>query len=150
MASLNEKFFIDENEEEEEGEEKVPSLKFFAARLVYYINVNLMFNLNKAAISTYYCNCNKYSGCRKPNKIMDYCDYCSLATKHNPYDHEKDYKIKNIINKHIEMVDDFKKYDIDVTNEDFRSKMWSPYFYEFSFYKSVFCDPLFINKKTFY
>ena len=146
MASLNEKFFIDSDEEEKE---KVPSLKFFAARLVYYINVNLMFNLQKAAISTYNCECDKFSG-RKSNEIMDYCDYCSLAIKHDPYNHEKDYKIKNIINKHIEMVADFKKYDINISNEDYRSKTWKPYFYEFSFYKSVFCESLFIDKKTFY
>ena len=148
MANLNVKFFIDNDEKEKK--EKVPSLKFYAARLVYYINVNLMFNLHKAAISYYNCNCRKFSGCRKPNKIMDYCDYCSLAVKHNPYDYEKDYKIKNIIDKHIEMVKDFKKYNIDITNEDYTSKTWSPYFYEFSFYKSVFCESLFIDKKTFY
>ena len=65
MANLNVKFFIDDSYEEEEEKEKVPSLKFYSARLVYYINVNLMFNLHKAAISTYNCECQKFSGCRK-------------------------------------------------------------------------------------
>ena len=150
MADLNVKFFISDNDEEEKEEEKVPSLKFYSARLVYYINLNLMFNLHKSAVSTYNCECQKFRGCRKINKIMDYCDYCSLAVKHNPYDYEKDFKIKNIINKHIELIGDFKKYDIDITNKDYRSKVWSPYFYEFSFYRSVFCKSLFIDKKTFY
>ena len=52
-----------------------------------------MFNLQKVATSTYNCECNKFSGCRKSNEIMDYCGYCSLAIKHDPYNHEKDYKI---------------------------------------------------------
>ena len=148
MADLNEKFIISDTGKREE--EKVPSLKFYAARLVYYINVNLMFNLHKAAISTYNCDCQKFSGCRKENKIMDYCDYFSLAVKHNPYDYEKDFKIKNLIDKHIELINDFKTYEIDITNEDFESKFWSPYFYKFSFYRSVFCESLFIDNKTFY
>ena len=81
---------------------------------------------------------------------MDYCDYFSLAVKHNPYDYEKDFKIKNLIDKHIELINDFKTYEIDITNEDFESKFWSPYFYKFSFYRSVFCESLFIDNKTFY
>ena len=148
MANLKVKFFTEDSNEEEE--ERVPSLKYYCARLIYYINLNIMYNLHKASTSTYNCECRKFSGCRKKNKLMDYCDYCSLAIKHNPFDYDKDFKIKNLIDKHIELIEDFKKYDIDITNEDYTTKVWSPYFYLFSFYRSVFCDSLFIDKKTFY
>ena len=148
MANLNVKFFTEDSDEEEE--ERVPSLKYYCARLIYYINLNIMYNLHKGSTSTYNCECRKFSGCRKKNKLMDYCDYCSLAAKHNPFDYDKDFKIKNLINEHIELIEDFKKYKIDITNEDYTTKMWSPYFYMFWFYRSVFCDSLFIDKKTFY
>ena len=146
MENSNIKFIT----KKEEKEERVPSLKFYCARLVYYINLNIMYNLHKAVVGNYNCNCWKFSGCAKESGFLDYCNYCSLAIKHNPFDHDKDFKIKNLINKHIELIEDLKKYKIDIENDDYTTKMWSPYFYIFSFYRSVFSDSLFIDKNTFY
>ena len=74
-----------------------PSLSFLSARVVYYINVNCMYNLQKAVIDPFLCSCDKYSGCRKPNDVRDYCNICSLNIKHDPYENEKKYKIKHLI-----------------------------------------------------
>ena len=70
-----------------------PSLCFLNARVVYYINVNCMYNLQKAVIDPFLCSCDKYSGCRKPNDVRDYCDICSLNIKHDPYENEKIIKL---------------------------------------------------------
>ena len=56
MENLNVKLITKEEEEEEE-EERVPSLKCYRARLVYYINLNIMYNLHKAVAFTYNCSC---------------------------------------------------------------------------------------------
>ena len=61
---------------------------------------------------------------------------------------KKKYKIKHFIEKHVEMVDDFKKYNINIQNYDYVCKTFNR-FSEFSFYESVF-NGLFINQKTFY
>ena len=63
MENSNVKFIT--KEEEEEEEERVPSLKFYCARLVYYINLNIMYNLHKVVAYTYNCNCWKFSRCKK-------------------------------------------------------------------------------------
>ena len=115
-----------------------PSLVFLSARLVYYINLNCMYNLEKTVVDTYYCQCLKYSGCRKPNGVMDYCDICSLSIKHCPYDNEKNYRVKDLINKHIELVDDFTKYNPDIYVGDYESKTFEAVFSIWSFYNSVF------------
>ena len=60
MENSNVKFIT-----EEEEEERVPSLKFYCTRLVYYINLNIMYNLHKAVVYTYNCSCWKFSGCKK-------------------------------------------------------------------------------------
>ena len=107
-----------------------------------------MYNIQKAVINPFLCLCDKYSGCRKPNDVRDYCDICSLNIKHDPYENEKKYKIKHLIQKHIEMVDDFKKYNINIQNYDYICQTFNR-FSEFSFYESVF-NGLFIKQKTFY
>ena len=107
-----------------------------------------MYNLQKAVIDPFLCLCDKYSGCRKPNDVRDYCDICSLNIKHDPYENEKKYKIKHLIEKQIEMVDDFKKYNINIQIYDYVFKTFNRSS-EFSFYESVF-NGLCIKQKTFY
>ena len=41
-----------------------------------------MLNLQKVATSTYNCECNKFSGCRKSNEIMDVIVLWQLNTIH--------------------------------------------------------------------
>ena len=124
-----------------------PSLCFLSARVIYYVNVNSMFNLQKAVIDLFLCSCDKYSGCRKPNDVRDYCDICSLNIKHDPYENEKRYKIEHLIKKHTEMVNDFNKYNVNIKNDDYTFKTFNP-LSEFSFYESVF-NGLFTKKDTF-
>ena len=125
-----------------------PSLCFLSARVIYYINVNSMYNLQKAVIDPFLCSCDKYSGCRKPNDVRDYCDICSLNIKHDPYENKKKHKIEHLIQKHIEMVNDFKKYNVNIKNDDYTFKAFNP-LSEFSFCESAF-NGLFIKKDTFY
>ena len=61
---------------------------------------------------------------------------------------KKKYKIKHLIEKHIEMVDDFKKCNINIQNYNYVSKTFNRSS-EFAFYESVF-NGLFIKKETFY
>ena len=67
-----------------------------------------MYNIRKAIINPFQCKCDDYSGCCLPNGIRDCCDVCFLFTKHNPSDNENDFKIKNIIRKNIELVNDME------------------------------------------
>ena len=113
MENLNEQAFI------KKEEERVPSLKFFAARLVYYINLNTMYNLFKETINGWNCQCHRFSGCEIKIGLKNYCALCSLSVKHDPFDNERDFKIKNIINKNIELVNDFKiYYNIEIDGKD--------------------------------
>ena len=127
-----------------------PSLTFYAARMVYYLNLNTMYNIHKEFSEGWNCECNKYYGCKTEAGFMDYCNLCQLDIKHFPCDYEKDYNIKNLINKNIELVEDLKTFDIKLINDDFKSKTWSPFFYEYSFYNTVFNESLFIKYDTFH
>ena len=135
-----------EGGKEDSTTDNFPSLTFLSTRLVYYINLNSMYNLSKTVVDTYYCKCLKYSGRRKPNGVMDYCDLCSLNIKHDPYDNEKNYKVKDLIKKHIEFVNDVKKYPVHIYVGDYVSK--SRIFDEWSFYNYVYSN-LFLKNKTF-
>ena len=118
-------FFTKEEEKEEEKDQKkkFPSLTFLAARLVYYINVNFMYNLRKIQINPFSCLCYQYSGCPLPNSVKDYCNICSLFTKHNVEDNEKNFSIRHLIKKNIELVEDLKKYYINIDNSDYDFKL---------------------------
>ena len=132
------------------SEEKFQSLICLSVRVVYYINMSTMCNLNKTVVDNYYCHCLEYSGCKKINGVMDYCDMCQLNVKHNPYHYQNDFKVKNIINKNIELTKDFKKNNVDIYTGDYTFKTWRPFFSEYSFFDSVFKDSLFIKKNTFH
>ena len=95
---------------EDSTTEKFPSLIFLSARLVYYLNLNCMYNLEKTVVDNYNCECYHFSCCKKINGIRDYCDLCSLLVKHPPYENEKNYRIKHLIEKHLSLINDFKEY----------------------------------------
>ena len=138
-----------ENGKENSTTDNFPSLVYLSARLVYYINLNCMYNLEKTIVDNYNCNCLKFSGCRKPNGIMDYCDLCSLLIKHCPYDSEKNLRIKYLIEKHLSLVNDFKEHNIEIYVGDYCSKCFNSQS-EWSFYRSVFELKMFVNKKSFF
>ena len=66
-----------------------PSLLFLSARLVYYININTIYNLEKTVNHVRNCKCHLFSGCEKPNSSKDYCDLCSLSYRYFSYFEEK-------------------------------------------------------------
>ena len=49
-----------EGGKEDSTTDNFPSLVFLSARLVYYINLNCMYNLEKTVVDTYYCKCLEY------------------------------------------------------------------------------------------
>ena len=86
-----------------------PSLVFLSSRMVYYLNLNCIYNLERTVIDCWTCDCDKFFGCKKANGIRDYCDLCSLSVKHFSYVEEKKYKVRHLIKKHIVLVNDFKE-----------------------------------------
>ena len=138
---------------EDSTTEKFPSLIFLSARLVYYLNLNFMYNLEKTVVDGYNCDCYNFSSCRKINGIRDYCDLCSLSVKHSPYENEKNYRIKHLIEKHLSLVNDFKEYKyVKIHVGDYSSKninFKDGTYLEWSFYSYVF-ESLYIKKQTFF
>ena len=115
MTNGREDFFIRYNVEKKKT---FPSLTFLAARLVYYINVNCMYNIRKAQINPFYCLCDDYSGYPLPNGLRNYCDVCYLFPKHDVEDNEKAFSIKHLIDKNIELMADLKKFNVQIDNND--------------------------------
>ena len=145
MADGREDFFINFNNKKKKT---FPSLTFFAARLVYYLNVNCMYNIRKAQINPFYCLCDQYSGCPLPNVLRNYCNVCYLFSKHDVEDNEKEYSIRHLVNKNIELVDDFRKFNVKIDNNDYIFKFRNGN--DVSFYDIVFSNSLSIKLDTFY
>ena len=128
--------------------DKFPSLTFFCARLVYYINLNVLYNLEKEVANGWLCEFNRFSGCEKINGVRDYCDICSLSVKYSSIDEERNLSVKNLIKKSISLIKDFKKYPhIEILNVNIRNKNIdfnkNGTFSEWSFYSYVFISPYF-------
>ena len=66
-------------------EKEFPSLLFFAARMVYYINNNTIMNLEKTVNNTWECRCHKYYGCRKENGETRYYNLCTINNCYHSY-----------------------------------------------------------------
>ena len=135
---------------EKKKDKDFPSLIFLAARLVYYINLNCMYNIRKAIINPFQCKCDDYSGCCFANGVREYCDVCYLNKKHDPENFENVFKIRDIINKNIELINDMKKYDIQIDTGDYTFVTFNR-LEMFSFWSSVFSkESQFIHRDTFY
>ena len=145
MGDGREDFFIKYNTEKKKT---FPSLTFFAARLVYYINVNCMYNIRKAQINPFYCLCDEYSGCPFSNGLRNYCNVCYFFSKHDVEDNEKAFSIKHLIDKNIELMADFKKFNVQIDKNDYVFKFRNGY--DVSFYDIVFSNRLNIKFDTFY
>ena len=145
MEGGNEDFFT-----KDAKKDSFPSLTYLAARLVYYINLNCMYNIRKAILNPFQCKCNDYSGCPLPNGVKDYCDVCYLFNKHNAEDNEGVFNIRDIINKNIELANDLKKCKVEIDTTDYTFVTFNR-LEMYSFYKSVFSkQSLFIKPDTFY
>ena len=114
-----------------------------------------MYKLEKNVIDFWECKCHEFFGCRKKNGIRDYCDLCSLNIKHDPTkEEESNFQVKHLVNKHISLINDFKKYPrIYIYEGDFVSKCSNfncdGVFSEWSFYDSVF-NGFFFTYEKFY
>ena len=145
MANGREVFFIKYNNEKKKT---FPSLTFLAARFVYYLNVNCMYNIRKAQINPFYCLCDDYSGCPFPNGLRNYCDVCYLFSKHDVEDNEKAFSNKHLIDKNIELMADFKKFNVQIDNNDYIFKFRNGN--DVSFYEIIFSNETSIKFDTFY
>ena len=82
--------------------------------------------------------------------VKNYCDLCILFEKHNVADFEKVFKIKTIIKKNIELVNDIKESNIDIDNADYTFSTFNR-LETYSFWNSIFSNEcLFIKYDTFY
>ena len=132
-----------ENGKDDSTTEKFPSLSFFCARMVYYIIVNCIKNIEKTVIDSWECQCDYFSSCIKPNGIRDYCDLCTFSIKYSSEIEEKNFRIRDLIKTQISLINDFKKYkhlniyvgDVKEKNIDFEK---NGQFSEWSFYHYVF------------
>ena len=106
-----------------------------------------MYNIRKAQINPFYCLCDEYSGCPFPNGLRNYCNVCYLFSKHDFADNEKAFSVKHLINKNIELMDDFKKFNVEINNNDYVFKFRDVY--DVSFYDIVFSNRLSIKFDTF-
>ena len=132
---------------------KFPSLMFLSSKMVYYINLNCIYNLERTVIDCWECECDQFSSCRKANWLRDYCNLCSLSNRHFSFEEEKNFKFKHLIEKNISLVDDFKRNSrLNIRTGDYIEK--SITFedgtqYEWSFHHYVFKSPYF-KYNTFY
>ena len=133
-----------------EGKDNFPSLTFLAARLVYYINLNCMYNIRKSVLNPFECNCLFYSGCTLPNGAKNYCELCMLNLKHDPADNERVFSVRELIKKIIEMVNDIKQTNVNIDNSDYTFVTFNR-LEQYSFWNSIFSkECLFIKPDTFY
>ena len=145
MGDRREDYFIKYNDKKKKT---FPSLTFFAACLVYYINVNCMYNIRKAQINPFYCLCDDYSGCPFSNGLRNYYNICYLFSQHDVEDNEKAFSIKHLIDKNIELMADFKKFNVQIDNNDYVFKFRNGN--DVSFCDIVFSNRLSIKFDTFY
>ena len=106
-----------------------------------------MYKLREEQINPMSCLCDQYSGCPFPNGVRDYCNVCFLFTKHNPEDNEKNFSIKHLIEKNIELVKDLQNYYIDIDNNDYEFKLNNK---SVSFYSVVFSKESSIKPNLFF
>ena len=98
---------------------KPKSLLFFCKRMVYYININLMFNIREHSINPFGCMCDYYSGCPFPNGAKNYSEYCYLFCKFNVDVHQNNFTVKNLIETNIKLIETFTNSNIDISNDDY-------------------------------
>ena len=81
------------------------------------------------------------------NGIRDYCNLCSLLVKNSPCENEKDYKIKHLIEKHLDLINEFKEYKhVKINTGDYYCKNKNS---EWCFYSYVF-ESLYLKKQTLF
>ena len=118
MESSNEELFT-----KSKSEDDFPTLKYLAAKLVFYINNNTIMQIEKTWNSCFACDCHKYSGCAGPNGERGYCSLCQL---NNYYFSCLSFTNKNIdyhIKLLIQLIEDLKKNeDLIIFDGDYTDK----------------------------
>ena len=114
MADLRESFTT-------KKKDKFPSLLFLAARLVFYINNNTVYNLEKTVNHVWNCKYYLYSRCKKANGPDDYCDLCTISNRYHSYFTFTIKRIDYLIKEHISLIEDFQEHkDIEIFTGDYK------------------------------
>ena len=103
--------------------------------MVYYININLKYNIREYSINPFGCECDLYSGCPLENGVKNYCQYCYLFCKFNVAVHENNFTVKNLIETNIKLIETFTNYNIDISNSNYVNTFFKK---KYSFYESLF------------
>ena len=105
--------------------EKVESLYVSSLKLLYYLNVNFLYNTRKEYNDNSDCNCFQ-------KNIKNKCNICFLLEKFNIDEIDKDYNQKAIVKTNIALKNYLKKnIDLKVSTEDY--KFTNCYFSELIF-----------------
>ena len=139
MVDLKGKFFTKVNSD---SNDDFPTLRHLAAKVVFYINNNMIMNLEKTRNQGFFCECYKYSGCEKENGELGYCTLCTLDSSYFSYLAFPNKNIDFHIRLCIKLIEDFQQNkNLEIFTGDYTSKsmnfqegtisIWSLYKYVF-------------------
>ena len=95
------------------SKERIESLYVSSLKLVFYLNVNFLYNLRKFVNDISTCDC-----FTNPKNL---CNICSLLEKHDVDKIEKNYRQKAIVETNIALRNDLKKIpEIEVSRTDYK------------------------------
>ena len=95
------------------SKERMESLYVSSLKLIFYLNVNFLYNLRKFVNDISTCDC-----FAKPKNL---CNICSLLEKYDVNKIEKDYRQKAIVETNIALTNDLKKMpEIEVSRTDYK------------------------------
>ena len=95
------------------SKERIESLYVSSLKLVFYLNVNFLYNLRKFVNDISSCDC-----FRNPKNL---CNTCSLLEKYDVDKIEKNYRQKAIVETNIALRNDLKKMpEIKVSRADYK------------------------------
>ena len=95
------------------SKERIESLYVSSLKLVFYLNVNFLYNLRKFVNDISTCNCFK-----NPKNL---CNICLLLKKYDVDKIEKNYNQKAIVETNIALRNDLKKIpEIKVSRTDYK------------------------------
>ena len=95
------------------SKERIESLYVSSLKLVFYLNVNFLYNLRKFVNDISTCNCFE-----NPKNL---CNICLLLEKYDVDKIEKNYNQKAIVETNIALRNDLKKIpEIEVSRTDYK------------------------------
>ena len=121
MVDLKEKFFTKVNSDNNDND--VPTLRHLVAKEVFYINNNMIMNLEKTCNQGFCCEYYKYSGCEKENGELGYCTLCTLDSYYLNYLSFSNKNIDFHIKLCIKLIENFQQNkNLEIFTGDYTSK----------------------------